>query len=139
MPPALPQLQFFPVLLDWLERHNGAAAGFLAGQMDLSRLGVAGHSRGGKLAALHFASASPPPPPPPTTHIIIHASAHALITSRTLTTGSCVPTHVLRCLNRLTPYLGVTWIWLCWPGTERTQWRPCIPELEIRKVKYLVM
>mmetsp|Transcript_17881 Transcript_17881/g.53831 ORF Transcript_17881/g.53831 Transcript_17881/m.53831 type:complete len:582 (-) Transcript_17881:1836-3581(-) len=50
------ELQFFPVLLEWLGRHSAASAGFLAGQLDLDHLATAGHSRGGKLAALHFAS-----------------------------------------------------------------------------------
>ncbi len=53
----LPQLQFFPVLHAWMKKQTAAPAGFTAGQLDLGRLAAAGHSRGGKLAALHFASA----------------------------------------------------------------------------------
>ena len=52
-----PQLTFLGPLLDWLAEQNSTAGGFAEGRLDLDRVAVAGHSRGGKLATLHFASA----------------------------------------------------------------------------------
>jgi predicted dienelactone hydrolase len=50
------QLKYLGALLDWLARQNEASeGGRLSGLLDLGRVGVAGHSRGAKLAALHFA------------------------------------------------------------------------------------
>jgi dienelactone hydrolase len=39
----------------WLRREHEAPSGFLHGALDLNKLAVAGHSRGGKLAALLYA------------------------------------------------------------------------------------
>lgn len=47
---------FFPHLLDWLAQQHEETNGFLSGLVDMDRVGVAGHSRGGKLAALHTAT-----------------------------------------------------------------------------------
>ena len=57
---SLLQLTFLSPLLDWLEEQNSTAGGFAEGLLDLTRLATAGHSRGGKLATLHFASALRP-------------------------------------------------------------------------------
>ena len=54
------QLTFLAPLLEWLEEQNATTGGFAGGMLDLDRLAVAGHSRGGKLATLHFASAPGP-------------------------------------------------------------------------------
>lgn len=53
----MPQLKFLDPLLAWLAEQNAATGGFAEGKLDLSRVGVAGHSRGGKLAALHCVGA----------------------------------------------------------------------------------
>jgi len=45
------QLPFFQQLIDWLSTQSE-----LKEAIDLEYIGVAGHSRGAKLAALHFAS-----------------------------------------------------------------------------------
>lgn len=39
----------------WLRRQHEAPTGFLHGILDLDKLAVAGHSRGGKLAGLLYA------------------------------------------------------------------------------------
>jgi predicted dienelactone hydrolase len=44
------QLGYFSYLLDYLAHHPTTR-----GRLDLQRIGSAGHSRGGKLAALHLA------------------------------------------------------------------------------------
>ncbi|KAK9826744.1 hypothetical protein WJX81_004019 [Elliptochloris bilobata] len=49
------ELAFLDGLLKKLRADSQAAASPLYQRLDLARLGVAGHSRGGKLAALHFA------------------------------------------------------------------------------------
>ncbi|GMH36356.1 hypothetical protein BSKO_04224 [Bryopsis sp. KO-2023] len=46
---------YFPHLLEWVKGLNEESGGFLSGLVDFDRVGVAGHSRGGKLAALHTA------------------------------------------------------------------------------------
>ena len=51
------QLEFLDPLMAWLAEQNVAPGGFAEGKLDLNRVGVAGHSRGGKLAALHFVGA----------------------------------------------------------------------------------
>jgi len=48
------ELQFLDPLLDWLIEENNKWGGFVHDIVDLSRLGLAGHSRGGKLSALHL-------------------------------------------------------------------------------------
>ena len=50
-------MQCLEPLLAWLAEQNAAAGSQLHGRIALDRLGVAGHSRGAKLAALHFAGA----------------------------------------------------------------------------------
>ena len=45
-------------VLAWLATENARAGGFAEGLLDLGTVGVAGHSRGGKLAALHLVGAS---------------------------------------------------------------------------------
>ena len=45
------ELALFPGMLGWLQQLT-SQEGELAGQLDVARLGVAGHSRGGKLATL---------------------------------------------------------------------------------------
>ena len=52
---AVMQLQYFDPLVAWLRKEDGASSGFLQGALDLEKLAVAGHSRGGKLAALLYA------------------------------------------------------------------------------------
>ena len=54
----LVQLAYLAPLLRWLEAQNSTAGGFAEGRLDLALLGAAGHSRGGKLAALHLAGAA---------------------------------------------------------------------------------
>ena len=49
------QLTFLEPLLSWLEARDTEPGGFAEGLLDLEVLGVVGHSRGGKLATLHFA------------------------------------------------------------------------------------
>ena len=53
--PAYAQLTFLGPLIEWLGEQSSSAGGFAEGLLDLDRLAVAGHSRGGKLATLHFA------------------------------------------------------------------------------------
>ena len=53
----LPQMQCLEPLLAWLAEQNELTGSELHGCVALDRLGVAGHSRGAKLAALHFAGA----------------------------------------------------------------------------------
>ena len=57
--PAGPPLQMpaFEPLLDWLVGQSDNASSPLYGLVDMEQLAVAGHSRGGKLAALLFAGA----------------------------------------------------------------------------------
>jgi predicted dienelactone hydrolase len=49
------QVEYLDGLLGWLAERNGSVDSKLQGLLDLERIGVAGHSRGAKLAALHFA------------------------------------------------------------------------------------
>ena len=49
------QLPFFQQVIDWISTQPE-----LKEAMDLEHIGVSGHSRGAKLAALHFASGEPP-------------------------------------------------------------------------------
>lgn len=49
------QLQYFEPITAWLRKEDEAASGFLHGALDFDKLAVAGHSRGGKLAALLYA------------------------------------------------------------------------------------
>ena len=51
------QVQYLEPLLEWLAHENASEDSRLHGMVDLDRIGVAGHSRGAKLAALHFAGA----------------------------------------------------------------------------------
>ena len=50
------QVQFLPRILEWLKEVNELPGTPAHGKLDASRVAVAGHSRGGKIAALHFAS-----------------------------------------------------------------------------------
>lgn len=52
------QLQYFDTIVGWLREQSGAPGSFLHGLLDISKLAVAGHSRGGKLAGLLFAGAA---------------------------------------------------------------------------------
>ena len=52
------QLKYLGALVDWLARQDDTEGGRLSGLLDLGHIGVAGHSRGAKLAALHFAGVS---------------------------------------------------------------------------------
>ena len=49
------QLEYLDQILDWAQQQSLAGGSDLHGLLDLSRVGCVGHSRGGKLAALHFA------------------------------------------------------------------------------------
>lgn len=49
------EMAFFPHLLSWAQERNAEPGSFLFGLMDFERVGVSGHSRGGKLAAFHTA------------------------------------------------------------------------------------
>ncbi len=49
------QLTYLQPLLDWLRTQGSAPASPLYGKPDVARLATMGHSRGGKLAALHYA------------------------------------------------------------------------------------
>ena len=55
------QVRLLPRLYSWLQQQNitGRDKAELKGRLDLSRLATVGHSRGGKLAALHFAGLAP--------------------------------------------------------------------------------
>ena len=50
------QAQFLGPLLDWLAAQNNDSSSPAHGMLDLKSVAVAGHSRGGKIAALHYAS-----------------------------------------------------------------------------------
>ncbi|KAL4447405.1 hypothetical protein ABPG75_004624 [Micractinium tetrahymenae] len=54
-PTAAAELHLFPELIQWLNDQSVDPGNPLYGQVDLGRLATAGHSRGGKLAALAFA------------------------------------------------------------------------------------
>jgi hypothetical protein len=61
-PPARPpQLKLFAPLRAWLDAQSREEGSRLHGMVDVARLAVAGHSRGGKLAALAFAGEQLPP------------------------------------------------------------------------------
>lgn len=49
------ELTYLQPLLDWLRTQGSAPASPLYGKADVARLATMGHSRGGKLAALHYA------------------------------------------------------------------------------------
>jgi acetyl esterase/lipase len=50
------QLSALPQLLQWLSAQNDDSSNeLLHNRLDMARVAVAGHSRGGKLAALQFA------------------------------------------------------------------------------------
>lgn len=51
-PAAIHQMKYFEPLLDWLKRQDPE----LTNLINFDRMAVMGHSRGGKLAALHYAS-----------------------------------------------------------------------------------
>ena len=48
----------FPGIVQWLDQLTSSPGSCYAGVLDLGRLGVAGHSRGGKLATLVLAGGS---------------------------------------------------------------------------------
>ena len=48
------QLRYLGCVLAWLAEENARSGGFAHGSLDLSSVGVVGHSRGAKLAALHL-------------------------------------------------------------------------------------
>ncbi len=50
----LAQLRYLDSVLDWLAAENARPSGFAENLLDLRTIGVAGHSRGAKLAALHL-------------------------------------------------------------------------------------
>ena len=52
------QLRYLDSVLEWLAAENVRPGGFAEALLDLRSIGVAGHSRGAKLAALHLVSAS---------------------------------------------------------------------------------
>ncbi|KAK9817015.1 hypothetical protein WJX72_008340 [[Myrmecia] bisecta] len=49
------EVQFLDQLIDWVAQQNDTPNTPLSGLVDISKIAVAGHSRGGKLAALHLA------------------------------------------------------------------------------------
>lgn len=49
------QVGFLSHFLDVLKAADGDPASLLRGQLNFTTMGAAGHSRGGKIAALHFA------------------------------------------------------------------------------------
>ncbi len=51
---ACTQLRYLDSVLDWLAAENARPGGFAQSLLDLRTIGVAGHSRGAKLAALHL-------------------------------------------------------------------------------------
>ena len=53
----LVQVQYLDGLIEWLERENQTSSSTLHGAVDTARIAGAGHSRGAKLACLHFAGA----------------------------------------------------------------------------------
>lgn len=50
------QLTFLGQIYEWLDKGRQQPDSVLAGALDLSNVALAGHSRGGKLAALQFAN-----------------------------------------------------------------------------------
>lgn len=48
------ELRYLNPILDWLEDQGNGAASFVYQLVDMGRVAMAGHSRGGKLAALHI-------------------------------------------------------------------------------------
>ena len=54
------QLTFLAQIYDWLEKQQQQPGSDLTGALDLSNVALAGHSRGGKLAALQFANGRVP-------------------------------------------------------------------------------
>ena len=50
------KLTYLDPLLNMLHERNNSGDTFASGLLDLGRLGFVGHSRGGKLAVLHFTS-----------------------------------------------------------------------------------
>jgi hypothetical protein len=76
------QVHFLPKILEWLKGLNELPGTPALGKLDAGRIAVAGHSRGGKLAALHFASGenpSPPPPRPARTPCCVHKLVSTLL------------------------------------------------------------
>ena len=55
------QVRYLDGILEWLDQQNRDDASALHSIVDLTRIGTAGHSRGAKLACLHFAGSSPCP------------------------------------------------------------------------------
>ena len=53
----LVQVRYLDGLIKWLERENQTSSSTLHGTVDTARIASAGHSRGAKLACLHFAGA----------------------------------------------------------------------------------
>ncbi len=51
------ELECLHCILVWLAAENERPGSCVYGKIDLASVGIAGHSRGGKLAALHFAGA----------------------------------------------------------------------------------
>ena len=53
----LVQARYLDGLIEWLEKENQSSSSTLHGAVDTDRIASAGHSRGAKLACLHFAGA----------------------------------------------------------------------------------
>ena len=54
----LAQARYLHGLIEWLENENQKSSSTLYGAVDTDRIASAGHSRGAKLACLHFAGAA---------------------------------------------------------------------------------
>ena len=54
----LVQVRYLDGLIEWLGKENQTSSSTLHGAVDTSRIAGAGHSRGAKLACLHFAGAT---------------------------------------------------------------------------------
>ena len=54
----LVQVRYLDGLIEWLENENQKSSSTLHGAVDTDRIASAGHSRGAKLACLHFAGAT---------------------------------------------------------------------------------
>ena len=63
MPTVKSEMDAFPALRLWVQEQGGTPGSRLHGLVDPERMVIAGHSRGGKLAALLFAGESTRSPP----------------------------------------------------------------------------